>query len=148
MEIKGLFIDGIQDYRNGFYAEAIEKFKEIIKVDPKSEYADDACYSIGWCYFEMMQFKQAITYFEKVIEEYPDATIALSEETGEYGKIEAKARYAKINAFLAVGDVKATEDELQKLEALKADSYMKTADGSKKSFYELAQALVENYKKS
>ena len=148
MEIKGLFINGIRDYQSGFYAEAIEKFKEVVKIDDKSEFADDAYYNIGLCYFEMLQFKKAIEFFHKVIEEYPDATIALSEETGEYGKIEAKARYGMINAHLALGEVDAAEEQLQKLEAFKEDSYVQLNPDTKKSFLELGKDLIENYKKA
>ncbi|MDD3627303.1 MAG: tetratricopeptide repeat protein [bacterium] len=147
MEIKGLFLDAMQDFQSGFYSEAIEKLKEIIKVDPKSQFADDSYYTIGLSYFEMLQFKKALEFFDKVINEFPGATIALSEELGEYGKIEAKTRYGKINAFLALGDISSAEKEVKLLEKFKEDSYIKTKDGKKKSFYELGKELVENYKK-
>ena len=130
------------------FRESIEKFKEVIKIDSKSEFADDAYYNIGLCYFAMMQFKKSIEFFDKVINEYPDATIALSEETGECGKIEAKARLGKINAYLAMGKVDSAASELTELEKFKDDSFIKFNDGNKKSFFELGSELIDNYKKA
>jgi tol-pal system protein YbgF len=53
------------------YGAAIEAFTVFIKTYPASEYAGNAQYWIGECYYTQHDFKQALEAFNKVIDRYP-----------------------------------------------------------------------------
>lgn len=53
------------------YAEAIAAFEAFIAAYPQSEYAGNARYWIGECYYTQRNFKAALAEFRKVITDYP-----------------------------------------------------------------------------
>ncbi len=55
-----------KDYRG-----SINRFKEFLKKYPKSDYADNAQYWIGECYYALREFDQAILEFDTVRRNYP-----------------------------------------------------------------------------
>jgi tol-pal system protein YbgF len=55
-----------KDYRG-----SINRFKEFVKKYPKSDYADNAQYWIGECYYALREFDQAILEFDAVRRNYP-----------------------------------------------------------------------------
>ena len=57
------------------YQEAIAEYEEVIKLLPKSEIALDAQYWIGQSYFRMGQHDEALSIFERLIENYPESAI-------------------------------------------------------------------------
>ncbi|HLO27370.1 MAG TPA: tol-pal system protein YbgF [Geobacteraceae bacterium] len=63
------------------YAAAIEGFEAFIKAHPDSEYAGNAQYWIGECYYTQRDYHRALEAFNKVIEKYqkgnkvPDALL-------------------------------------------------------------------------
>jgi len=56
-----------KDYRG-----AINRFKNFLKRHSKSEYADNAQYWIGECYYALKEFDQAILEFDAVRRRYPN----------------------------------------------------------------------------
>ncbi len=61
----GLF--SVNDYKG-----AIDSFQSFIKAYPGSEYAGNAQYWIGECYYTQREFTHAIEAFTKVVEAYPN----------------------------------------------------------------------------
>jgi tol-pal system protein YbgF len=53
------------------YQTALVRFQEFLKRNPDSEYADNAQYWIGECYYGLRQFDQAILEFDAVRRKYP-----------------------------------------------------------------------------
>ncbi len=53
------------------YNEAVMAFESFIRSYPNSEYAGNAQYWIGECYYTQRDFPQAMEAFNKVIEKYP-----------------------------------------------------------------------------
>lgn len=53
------------------YAAAIGAFEAFIKEHPRSEYAENAQYWIGECYYTQRDYPRALEAFTKVVEKYP-----------------------------------------------------------------------------
>jgi len=61
----------------GKYIEAAEEFKAVVKLAPdSSKVGQNAKYWVGQCYFRMKEFDEALATFEKIIENYPESSIA------------------------------------------------------------------------
>ncbi|GAB4256851.1 tol-pal system protein YbgF [Deferrisoma sp.] len=82
-------------YREGRYGAAILDFEEFVARYPDHEYADNAQYWVGECYYSQGQYEQAIVEFQKVVDRYghepkaPDALLKIGlsyERLGEPGK--------------------------------------------------------------
>lgn len=59
-----LITAGIELHEAGKYDEAIEKYKEALKIDKKSNVAN---YEIGYALFAKKEYEEAITYLNKVL---------------------------------------------------------------------------------
>ena len=101
--------------RRGKPAEAVPQFREFLRKNPKSDYADDAQFYIGECYYSTRDYNRAILEFNEVLLKYPkgekvppallrqanafaqlgdkvDARLILQKLVGEYPKAEESAR--------------------------------------------------------
>lgn len=101
--------------RRGKPAEAVPQFREFLRKNPKSDFADDAQYYIGECYYSTKDYNRAILEFNEVLLKYPkgekvppallrqanafaelgdkvDARLILQKLVGEYPKSEEAAR--------------------------------------------------------
>lgn len=58
-------------FKEGKYAQAREEFGKFLKQYPKGEYADNAQFWIGECYYLEGNYEKAILEYEKVIKNYP-----------------------------------------------------------------------------
>ncbi|HIE28750.1 TPA: tetratricopeptide repeat protein [Candidatus Poribacteria bacterium] len=61
------------------YAEAAISYEQIIAANPKGEYADDAQYLVGVCYYQIEEknpqdLNKAIAAFQKMIDDYPNSS--------------------------------------------------------------------------
>lgn len=139
-----LFNEAQNLVRDEFYFDAIEAFSNLIKKYPDSELTDDAFFNIGLCYFELNQFQNAIANFNKVIEEFPDATISILDGGKEFGRTSAKCYYAIINCYLGLKKIDEIEGVLQKLDSYN-DSYVKISDQEKLTFKQLAEKSILIY---
>ncbi len=140
-----LFTNAIQMAKDEFYLDAIQKLEQLIKEFKDSELVDDAYYNIGLCYFNMNQFERAIELFQKVIHQYPDATISILDGGNEFGKTAAKCHYATMNCFIGMGRMDLALDILNALDDY-PDSYAVVDSGEKKTFKELAEKALNIYK--
>jgi len=144
-EIK-LFTEGLKQAHNEFYLDAVKEFQKLVDDCPDSELADDALYNIGLCYFNINQFEKAISFFNKVITDYPDATISILDGGNEFGKTAAKCHYAIVNCCLALGNIgKAKEHAAITINY--PNSYVKAED-EKRLFADLASNAMAKYLKN
>jgi tetratricopeptide (TPR) repeat protein len=139
-----LFTQAIQMAKDEFYLNAIQMLEQLIKEFKDSELVDDAIYNIGLCYFNMNQFERAIELFQKVIHQYPDATISILDGGNEFGKTAAKCHYASMNCFIGMGRMDLALDILNALDDY-PDSYVVIDSGEKRTFKELAQKALNIY---
>jgi tetratricopeptide (TPR) repeat protein len=138
-----LFTDGLKHAQDEFFLDSISEFKLLVDEFPDSELADDALYNIGLCYFNMHQFEKSISFFEKVINDYPDGTISILDGGNEFGKTAAKCHYAIVNCHLAMSNIdKAKENVL--LSKNFPDSYV-LIDEVKKSFSDLSENAISTF---
>lgn len=133
--------------KDEFYLDAIKMLEQLTKEFKDSELVDDAFYNIGLCYFNMNQFERAIELFQKVIHEYPNATISILDGGHEFGKTAAKCHYATMNCFLGIGRVDLALDILNSLNDF-SDSYIITESGGKVTFKELAHKALNFFRKN
>jgi tol-pal system protein YbgF len=58
-------------FKEGKYAQSREEFSKFLKQYPKGEYADNAQFWLGECYYLEGNYEKAILEYEKVIKNYP-----------------------------------------------------------------------------
>lgn len=63
--------DAYKLMRDGNYTEAVSRFREFLRRNPKSAYADDAQYWIGECYYGLKDYNQSILALNDVLTKYP-----------------------------------------------------------------------------
>ena len=59
-------------YRTGDYQTAVDRFRSFLQTHPSSDYADNALFWMGECYFKLGDHEQAVLTFAEVVETYPD----------------------------------------------------------------------------
>lgn len=59
--------------KSGRYEEASAGFRELLKENPKGEYADQAWFWLGESYYALKKNKEAIDAFNKVAADFPDS---------------------------------------------------------------------------
>jgi tetratricopeptide (TPR) repeat protein len=138
------FLKGLKCIKSKFFVDAIEHFQKIVKEFPESELADDAEYNISLCYYEMNQFEYAILNLQRLIKDYPEATITVLGSGNEFGRTAAKSYLLMINCFLALGDLEKTKEILALME-LYSDSYV-IDEGIRISYQNLAKKAIDLYK--
>lgn len=109
--------------------------------DKQDELADDALFNVGICFLNMRLYHDAVAYFTKVIQGYPQATIAAVGGAPEFGRTAAKAHYGRLRAHLALGDRPAAEKDLEALKDFK-DSYVLDPAGRKRTFLDLGREAL------
>lgn len=70
------YLRAFGDYAAGRYPQAITGLEAFIAANPTGEYAGNAQYWLGDCYFLQQQFALAVAEFRKVTNNYPAATKA------------------------------------------------------------------------
>ncbi len=71
-----LYLTAFSDYASGRYSQAIEGFQEFLRAYPDNEYAGNAQYWIGECYYAQQDYEQAAAAFRQVAENFPDSVRA------------------------------------------------------------------------
>lgn len=139
------FSEGLQQAKQEFYLDAINKFQLLIDEYPNSDLADDAQYNIGLCYFKMKQIEQAIEAFKQVIINYPDASISSLDNASEFGKTAAKCHYGIFQCLLLIGKEEEAKKELEKLKPFNQNTYV-LIDEKKINYEELAKEIINQNK--
>lgn len=125
----------------GYLFDAVRSFTQVAKNDRKSEFADDALFNAGLCYMRMSLFRDAIAHFTRVIQGYPDATIASTPGAKENGRTAAKALLGRLRCSLALGDLSSAKADLASLQKY-GDSYVVDDKGRKRTFHELGSEAM------
>ena len=59
------------DYQSGKLKEAIVAFRSFVKDHGAHQYADNALYWLGECYYDTREYQKASSTFRRVVEQYP-----------------------------------------------------------------------------
>lgn len=137
-----LFALGVDLSRRGFLFDAIAAFRDASKAAPKNELADDAMVNIGLCSLKMGMYADAIDAFTRVIEDYPDATIAEIDEGEEHGRTAAKALYGRVRAKAAIGDFAGAKADVEALTTFDDAYVVDDTSGGRVSFHALANQFL------
>jgi tol-pal system protein YbgF len=70
-DMEGVYQKAFGTFKKGEYSNALKQFEAFLLAFPKSEYADNAQYWIGECYYQQGDYEKAIVEYEKVIKKYP-----------------------------------------------------------------------------
>lgn len=92
--------EALSKWRAGDFGACIDQFQNFVKTYPTSDYADDATYGMGECYFQKDNFSAAVLRFDDVATNYPSGNKAADAlfRQGE-ALIEMGHRLAASNAF-------------------------------------------------
>ena len=71
-----IYLKAFSDSAAGRYTEAISGFTAFLKAYPDSDFAGNARYWLGECYFAQQQYPQAVAAFQQVVERTPEGTKA------------------------------------------------------------------------
>ncbi len=137
-----LFALGVDLSQRGFLFDAIAAFRDASKSAPKNELADDALVNIGLCSLKMGMYADAIDAFTRVIDEYPDATIAEIDEGEEHGRTAAKALYGRVRAKAAIGDFAGAKADAEALTPFDEAYAVDETSGDRVSFHSLANQFL------
>lgn len=66
-----IYLQAFSDYASERYRRAIEGFSNFLSLYPASDYAANARYWLGECYYALQEFEMAVDEFRKVLERYP-----------------------------------------------------------------------------
>jgi len=125
----------------GYLFDAVALFQDAIDAAPKGPLADDALFNIGAAYLRMRLVKDAEEAFTHLVEEYADSAIDSVFNANEQGRTAAKALLGRMQARLAQGKVDAARADREALRGY-GDSWVIDPSGAKKSFLDLAVALM------
>ena len=68
----GTYKDALASYRGGEYSAALTGFQTFLAGGPQPDYLDNALYWIGECHFGLGQYGEAVSFFQRVMQEQPD----------------------------------------------------------------------------
>ncbi len=68
-----LYLRAFADYAAGRYQPAIQGFNTFIDNYSGNDYAGNAQYWLGECYYALADYQQAVVEFEKAASQYPDS---------------------------------------------------------------------------
>jgi tol-pal system protein YbgF len=71
-----IYLQAFADYTSGRFQQGIAGFESFISRYPESEYAGNAQYWLGECYYSLQSYEQAAQEFARVVEEYPQGNKA------------------------------------------------------------------------
>ncbi len=69
--VDGDYHEGLELVRQGQCAQAVPKLRDFIRKNSKSEFADNAQYWIGACYYGQRDYSRAIVEFNDLVLKYP-----------------------------------------------------------------------------
>lgn len=65
------YLKAFGDYTSGRYNQAIEGFETFLKYFPANNYAGNAQFWLGECYYRLGQYDRAVGAYQKVVDNYP-----------------------------------------------------------------------------
>ncbi len=71
-----IYLKAFSDYASGRFDQAILGFESFLRLYPNNDYAANAQFWLGECYYSKKQYDRAIAEFEKVVNDYPQGAKA------------------------------------------------------------------------
>lgn len=68
-----LYLKAFGDYTSGRFQAAVNGFEAFLHGNPDSDYAANAQYWLGECYYSLQQYERAVAELKKVVDSYPRA---------------------------------------------------------------------------
>lgn len=65
------YLKAFGDYASGRYNQSIEGFETFLKLYPANNYAGNAQFWLGECYYKLGQYSRSVQEFQKVADNYP-----------------------------------------------------------------------------
>jgi len=59
-------------FNSGHYADSLASLSAFVATAPEADYMDNALFWMGECHYGMGDYPQALSYFQRVVSEYPD----------------------------------------------------------------------------
>jgi tetratricopeptide (TPR) repeat protein len=137
-----MFMLGVDLAQRGFVFDAMAAFRDAAKRAPKHELADDALVNIGVCSLRLGLFADAVDAFTRVIEEFPDATIAEADAGEEHGRTAAKALFGRVRAKAGLGDFAGARADAAALAAYDDSYAVDPTSGERTTFHALAERFL------
>ena len=69
---------GIRSFTSGNYDNAVREFRKVLGANPHGEYAAQALYNTGICYFKINLMKEAVNQFQQILDRFPSSPLAQS----------------------------------------------------------------------
>jgi tol-pal system protein YbgF len=66
-----IYLQAFADYASGRFAPAIDGFQTFLRHYPHNDYAGNAQYWLGECYYSRQEYTLAVAAFRKTVETYP-----------------------------------------------------------------------------
>lgn len=65
------YLKAFGDYASGRYSQSIEGFETFLTHFPSNNYAGNAQFWLGECYYKLGQYTRSVQEFQKVVDNYP-----------------------------------------------------------------------------
>ncbi len=69
-----IYLQAFSDYAAGRFERAIQGFETFLRLHASSDYAGNAQYWLGECYYSQQQYARAIEEFQRTVERYPQGS--------------------------------------------------------------------------
>jgi tol-pal system protein YbgF len=69
-----IYLQAFSDYAAGRFEQAIQGFETFLRQHAHSDYAGNAQYWLGECYYSQQQYSQAVEEFQRTVERYPQGS--------------------------------------------------------------------------
>jgi tol-pal system protein YbgF len=66
-----IYLQAFSDYASGRFEQAIQGFETFLRRHAHSDYAGNAQYWLGECFYAQQQYSQAVKEFQRTVERYP-----------------------------------------------------------------------------
>jgi tol-pal system protein YbgF len=66
-----IYLQAFSDYAAGRFEQAIQGFETFLQLHAGSDYAGNAQYWLGECYYSQQQYARAVEEFQRTVERYP-----------------------------------------------------------------------------
>ncbi len=119
-DVQQLYDQAAQDLTQGRYAMALQGFREVVRLRPDSELADNAQYGVGECFFAQSMFDSAATEYRRVESAWPQGEkvpaalykLALAEDKVGHRDRSTKAFEDLIRRFPLSGEAQLARERL------------------------------------
>lgn len=73
VQIRAQYQQAFKLLKESQYEQAIKAYREFLRINPHSEFSDNAQYWLGEAFYVTRQFEQALIEYKKLLENYPDS---------------------------------------------------------------------------